>query len=104
MIRFPKWMSRIVSTAIRCFRKNERCPRERLLSVLSTQVLEFTGQIWLAAGLQLVKTEQNVVVFFLGSDGSFTDPSIVISQQDPLHHKLSMKMRFAVRRQQATTS
>lgn len=97
-------MSWIASTAIRCCRKSEQCPRERLLNVLSTQVLVFTGQIWLAAGLQLVKTEQNVVVFFLGSDGSFTDPSIVISQQDPLHHKLSMKMRFAVRRQKTATN
>lgn len=101
---YLKWMSWIASTAVRCFRKNERCPRERLLHVLSTQVLEFTGQIWVAAGLQFVQTQQSVVVFFLGGDGSTTDPSIVIQGNDPLYHKLTMKMRFAVRRSQQASA
>lgn len=90
--------------AIRCVRKVEECPRKRLLEALSGQVLKYTGQIWLAAGLQLVQAEQSVVVFFLGSNGSFTDPSIVISSKDPLYHNLQMKMKFAVRRSELASA
>lgn len=92
--RFLRWIA-VARMAIARVRKT-KCPRQRALGILTTQGLAFTGQMWTAVGLQIVKTEHGIVIFLLG-EGEQRE-SLTLDKSDPLVPHLKMKMTIAEKR------
>lgn len=69
------------------------CTRSRVLSILQTQALAFTGQCWTAIGLRITKAGDSIV--FSLEEGS---ESLTLSSHDSLFPLIRMKMDIAVGR------